>query len=87
MLLVMEHWLLTHFQHDEMSLVTSGNQFPGSLSQPGPANRDVPQLPLSHCDKQFISSGKMITRDEKKGHTCKAQNDFMEDQGSFSPGL
>lgn len=35
MLLVMEHWLLTHFQHNETSLVTSGNQLPGSLSQLG----------------------------------------------------
>lgn len=32
MLLVMEHWLLTHFQYGEMSPVTSGNLFSGSLS-------------------------------------------------------
>lgn len=33
MLLVMEHWLLTHFQYGEMSPVTSGNLFSGSLSE------------------------------------------------------
>lgn len=82
MLLVMEHWLLTHFQYGEMSPVTSGNLFSGSLSLLAQQTEICPVLSLfSHHWNNNLSS--WINNQSWRGNFHSTLNKFTKDQGFF----